>query len=62
MASLQGHLRRLFWLTREHQTHHVDEHARLLEAILTRQADLAERLAREHIQETAADTLKLLSV
>ena len=62
MASLQGHLRRLFWLTREHQTHHVDEHARLLEAILTRQADRAEEFAREHIRETAAETLKLLSV
>lgn len=62
MASLHGHLRRLFWMTREHQGHHVDEHARILEAILARQADHAAALAGDHVRETTENTLRMLEV
>jgi DNA-binding GntR family transcriptional regulator len=60
MASLHAQVKRLFRMTRQLQTDHVDDHERILAAILDRDADLAEELAREHLEATATETLAQL--
>ena len=60
MASLHAQVQRLFRMTRQLQTDHVDDHERILAAILGRDADLAEKLAREHLDATMAETLAQL--
>ena len=60
MASLHAQVQRLFRMTRQLQTDHVDDHERILAAILNRDSDLAEKLAREHIEATTVETMAQL--
>ncbi len=60
MAGLHTQLQRLFRMTRQLHTDHVKDHERILEAIIARDADLAETLARDHLEAANAETLAQL--
>ena len=59
LEGLRSQLRRLFRMTPQLQSNHVDDHNRILDAILDRDADRAEKLSLAHLQQVMDQTMEL---
>lgn len=59
LEGLRSQLRRLFRMTPQLQSNHVDDHNRILDAILDRDPDRAEKLSLAHLQQVMDQTMEL---
>ncbi|MDU0313069.1 GntR family transcriptional regulator [Phycicoccus sp. M110.8] len=61
IGSLHSQLRRLFRMTQQLQGDHVEDHDRILEAILAGDAERAEQLSLDHLRAAMDQTLQQLA-